>query len=260
MVEKGFVKLPRDIAKRRWFGEANTMKLYVVLLLNAAFKDFERDGMVVRKGQFVTSRYNLANMCQLTIQQTRTAISHLKATGDITVETTSKFSIITLNSEPDSAQLNPPINPQANRQVNQPINHRSRSSKDEVKEETKEEVREAAAPASHSSGGDNCEFSVTSEDERSRLVEMYGSDKVAIYEEKLRKWTASHGISTLPLYSTIAKWLAPDATAPIRPATPPAADRASAIQSPRTPKRGSIDVERLMQQVKGNYARSKGGG
>lgn len=98
MNDKGFVKLNRSIKDKPWYGDNGTMRMYITLLINAAWRDLDYDGMTLHKGQYVTSIAKLGEMCGLTIRQTRTALSHLKATKDITVQTTAKYSIVTLNS------------------------------------------------------------------------------------------------------------------------------------------------------------------
>ena len=59
--------------------------------------EYANMGYEIPRGSFVTSYPQLSKETGLTVQQVRTAIFHLKSTGEITVKTTSKFSIITVN-------------------------------------------------------------------------------------------------------------------------------------------------------------------
>lgn len=53
-------------------------------------------GRVIQRGQLVTSYTSLAESLGFTVQQVRTAINKLKSTGEITSESTNKFTVITV--------------------------------------------------------------------------------------------------------------------------------------------------------------------
>ncbi|MBQ9674246.1 MAG: hypothetical protein IJV39_06430 [Ruminococcus sp.] len=67
-------------------------------MIRANATDFEFENIIVKRGQLVTSRTHLSNELGLTEHQIRTALNHLKMTGEIEVRTTSKFSIITIKN------------------------------------------------------------------------------------------------------------------------------------------------------------------
>lgn len=94
----GFIKLPRKIREWIWYGKLNTRAVFLHILLGAAWEDEIVHGITIRRGQFVTTVPELAAENQLTIQQVKTALSHLKSTGDITVSVQSKISVITVNN------------------------------------------------------------------------------------------------------------------------------------------------------------------
>lgn len=116
----GFIKLSRDILNWRWYCNANTMRLYFHLLINANFCDAEFETHLIKRGQIVTGRKELAHALKISEQEVRTALDHLKSTNDITIKTTSKYSIITINNyEQYASATNETTN-------NQPsINHQS---------------------------------------------------------------------------------------------------------------------------------------
>ena len=95
-MQEGFVKLPRDFINWRWFDDANVVKLYIYLLLNAAFKPTEWKTETLEKGQLITGRKELATKLKMTESQIRTALSKLEDTGEISIKTTNKYSVITL--------------------------------------------------------------------------------------------------------------------------------------------------------------------
>ena len=98
MIFGGFVKLERNILNWKWYGNANTMRVFIHLLLIANYEDREFEQMVIRRGQAAVSYAHLADTLKLSIQQVRTAVEHLKSTGEITCRGCSKFTLITVNN------------------------------------------------------------------------------------------------------------------------------------------------------------------
>ena len=92
-----FIKLPRDIINSAWYHKGNTIRVYLHLVLLANFSDCMFETHTIHWGQVATSRKSLANQLYLSEQQIRTALKHLQSTGEITIETTSKFLIVTIN-------------------------------------------------------------------------------------------------------------------------------------------------------------------
>ena len=97
-MSKGFVMIPREILKWRWYNNTNTFRIYLHLILSANFTDCGFEGYLIRRGQLATSYESLSRDTGLTVQEARTAIKHLKLTGELTVEKTPKFSIISIKN------------------------------------------------------------------------------------------------------------------------------------------------------------------
>lgn len=91
-----FIKLDRNIQHWRWYQNANTFRVFVHCLFSASIKPHEWEGIIIERGEFPTSYDKIANTLNLTIQQVRTAINHLKATGEITTKIYPKFQVITI--------------------------------------------------------------------------------------------------------------------------------------------------------------------
>lgn len=214
MTTEGFVKLPRTMLEWGWLDDGNTLKVYLVLLLSANWKDGEWHGIKVKRGQLITGRDRLAQICRLSVRQVRTALEHLKSTNEITIKTTSKFSIITLNNydsmelcdnkttndRPTSAQL--PTN-------DRPTIDQQQTTIEERKEEKeKKELKEREeAPSPSFNSFDSSDSSIT----RDALTEQYGIENVIRYERKLLQWKETKGITgNFDDLRTIAKWLSDD--------------------------------------------------
>lgn len=92
----GFIKLFRKFTKWEWYSNINTKTLFLHLLLTANHEDRKWQGRIIKRGQVVIGLASLSAEIGLSIQQIRTALKHLKSTGEITIETTNHFTIITL--------------------------------------------------------------------------------------------------------------------------------------------------------------------
>ena len=93
---KRFIKLYEQITEWEWYKDINTFRLFVHLLLKANYCDRDFHGKTVQRGQLVTSLPKLSTDVGLSIQQTRTALDHLKSTGEITDVSTTQNRVITI--------------------------------------------------------------------------------------------------------------------------------------------------------------------
>lgn len=251
MANKGYAILSRDVTQKPWFNDPNTLKLYVFLLVNAAFSDMEREYCTVHKGEYMTSVSTLSKLTGLTIRQTRTALSHLKKTNDITIAANTKFSIIKLNSTAFEPSGSGSADTLVDKQRDNPTDNRSSKEKEECKNKMEKEEGAALPPPLPS-----FDFSSLSENsapisERDALTAVYGEATVALYEDKFRKWTTKKNAANVSMYKTIAKWLAQDIRTEIGAPTAAASDN-----SPKKPRSsGSPDIDKLMENIMRRYAK-----
>lgn len=96
-MEEGWIKLHRRFLKWEWIDSPETAHLFVVLLLMANHEGEKWHGMTIRRGQVLTSLGKLSESTGLSVRQIRTALTRLQQTDEISVETTSRFSIVTIN-------------------------------------------------------------------------------------------------------------------------------------------------------------------
>lgn len=92
----GFITLHRQILDWEWFGNSETLHLFIFLLLSANFTDGKFQGRLIKRGQLVTSLSKISTSTGLSIRQTRTALEHLKSTGEVTDESSSQYRVITI--------------------------------------------------------------------------------------------------------------------------------------------------------------------
>ena len=96
MIVKGFVKIDRKITKWRWYKDTSTFKIFLHLILTANYEDREFEDIVIKRGQRVASIRSLAAESGLSEKNVRTAIKHLKATGEVASLPTPKYTVFTV--------------------------------------------------------------------------------------------------------------------------------------------------------------------
>lgn len=98
MDNSGRIDLHRKILDWEWYSDINTCRLFIHMLLKANWREGKFRGTTVPRGSFVSSLEKLSEETGLTIRELRTAISHLKMTGELTVKATNKYSVFTVNN------------------------------------------------------------------------------------------------------------------------------------------------------------------
>lgn len=94
--DAGFAKVPRvwwtflEAAPTAW------VKVWLYLALNANIRPGYFMGRMIQPGQVAFSLANLSKSCGVTLNQTRAALSHMEETGAALIETTRRYSVLTL--------------------------------------------------------------------------------------------------------------------------------------------------------------------
>lgn len=125
MSSNGWIKLHRKMKEWRWYKDLPTKSLFIHLLFEAEWSDVRCDGIVIRKGQVVTTEKDLSTETGLSRQQVRTAISHLISTNEITKTSTNKKTVITIENyniyQAELIGCNQNINQEDNQNSNQQV-------------------------------------------------------------------------------------------------------------------------------------------
>lgn len=93
-----YVKINRSILDWGWYSDINTRILFIHFLLKANWKEGIFKGINIERGSFVSSVNKLSVETGLTEREVRTAISHLKSTGEVTSKAYSKFTVFTVKN------------------------------------------------------------------------------------------------------------------------------------------------------------------
>lgn len=130
---KGWIKLHRSITKWEWWSDHNTARLFIYLLLEANHEDMKYKGMVIGRGQVLTSIRALSTNTGISVRGIRTSLSHLISTQEITHKPTHRFTIITICKYEDYQLTEEDTDTQTDtNNDNQPTQHRH-SIKQELK-------------------------------------------------------------------------------------------------------------------------------
>lgn len=97
-MDSTFIKLSRKIQSWRWYQDANTMRVFIHILLNANVYDHDFENITVKRGQWVTSVNKISEQLNISTRSIRTALNHLKSTNEVAIKTTPKYSIITVKN------------------------------------------------------------------------------------------------------------------------------------------------------------------
>ena len=92
----GHIKLFRQMLDWGWYGDTNTVRVFLHILLRANYQESEYLGHKIGAGECVFGYNAWAETLGLSVRQLRTAIEHLKSTNEIRVRATNRFSIITV--------------------------------------------------------------------------------------------------------------------------------------------------------------------
>lgn len=152
-----FIKIDRNIMDWRWYQDGNTFRVFLHLLLKANIKDKDFEKITIHRGEIATSYPSLAIALGMSVQNIRTAIAHLKETGEVTVKTYAKFSVISIknynlyqtansqltgNQQATNSQLTGNQQQSKNKRIKESKNGRNSSASDEPPTASSSEIQE----------------------------------------------------------------------------------------------------------------------
>ena len=143
MEENGnWIKSHRSILNWEWWGDPNMLVVWIFCLHKANHVEKKWRGQTIGVGQFITSIVNASKECKLSQQSWRTCTERLKSTGEITIKTTNRFSLITVNNWQKYQSANTPANTPANKQLTnkQQTNNNNIRSKELKNEEEEKKI------------------------------------------------------------------------------------------------------------------------
>lgn len=139
----GWVKIHRALQNWEWWHDDKMLRVFLTILLNANHEDGRWRGHEVKRGQWITGRKKLAEVTGISERSIRTILKRLEDSQEVTIKTTSKFSLITLIKW-DSYQVIEQPNDQQNANKRPATDQRPTTNKNEkkVKKESKTSLPE----------------------------------------------------------------------------------------------------------------------
>lgn len=120
-MESGWIKIHRKFSEWEWIDKPEMVSLFIYLLLTAGSEDRMWHGLMVKRGQLVTSVSSLSKKLGISTQTLRTCLGRLKSTNEITIEPTKRFTIITISNYDVYQNKTETANKQINKQINKPL-------------------------------------------------------------------------------------------------------------------------------------------
>ena len=135
----GYIRLHRKLIDWEWFGDAETLKLFLWLLLEANFRDRMFRGRLVRRGQVLTEFRTIAYKTGLSVRSVRTRIKRLISTHELTQESTRSYTLLTICKYKDYNPLSESSDTLFDTQIDTETTHRRRKKEEPLKEKDKKE-------------------------------------------------------------------------------------------------------------------------
>ena len=104
----GWIKIHRSILNWEWYTDVNVRLTFIHFLMKANYEDKKWKGIHIPRGSFISSIGHLSAEIGISVRQLRTAIKKLKATNEITSQSSASNTMITVVSYDQYQQLDKP--------------------------------------------------------------------------------------------------------------------------------------------------------
>lgn len=155
-----YVKINRQMLEWRFWYSETAVKIWILLLLEANWKDGWFMGKPIPRGSLATSIDNLAIKCGKSRSTVKRWLKVFEEDGQITTKATNRFTVITILKYGLYQDVPENVNHQMNHQMDQQVNHqmnhqmdyqvdhnrRKKEGKKERKEEERAMIRESSQP------------------------------------------------------------------------------------------------------------------
>lgn len=202
MLEEGYIKLYRSMLKWEWYDDINTKVLFLHLLLTVNHYDEQWHGVLVKRGSRISSYGKLASETGLSVKSVRTAINHLKSTGEVAHQATPNYGLFTVvnyekyqqraDETADEGQTRGSQGADEGQQSKKARKQESKNKKEIHKEKSKIEF---------------AEFVTMTQEEYDKLVDRIGERGTKRCIEILDNYKGSNGKKYANDYRAILNWV-----------------------------------------------------
>ena len=140
----GWIKMFRRFLEWEWYDQTSMVRLFLHILLKANYEDKKWHGVVIKRGQLVTSFANLSAETGLSLQVIRSCLDKLQRTGEVNKQSTSQYTIITVCKYADYQQCEDAEQQTNNKQITseqQASNNRATNEQQQHKNIRKKEYK-----------------------------------------------------------------------------------------------------------------------
>lgn len=214
----GFVKLHRKLIAWGWYQDYVVKDVFLHLLLTANFKKTKWRGRELDEGQVVIGYQKLSDELGFGVQRIRTALNKLKSTNEITLESTSRYTVVTIVNWREYQSADEPINMQTNTNSNKQLTNNQQTTNKQLT--NNQQQRKNGKNVKNDKNGKNGRGTRTahgefqnvflSDSELSELKTRY-PDYYEAKIERLSRYLASTGKKYHDHYATLIDWLQEDA-------------------------------------------------
>lgn len=141
---EGWIKIYRKLCQWEWYNISEMVHLFIHLLLNANRETGEWRGVKIERGQILTGLNSLHKDTNISYQTLRTCLKRLEKTKEINIQSTNRFSIITICNFESYQNIQQTSNNQSNKQLTsyqQTTNKQLTTNKNNNTEESKKKKR-----------------------------------------------------------------------------------------------------------------------
>ncbi len=200
--KKIYLKIFYSLMDWEWFHDPNTLLVFIHLLLLANRKPQKYEGSVINRGEVLASFDFLAKNSGLSVRNVRTAIEHLKSTGEVTsrkIGKTTVYSVVNYDRYQSADKISDK-EPTKNRQKgdNEP------TTPIDCKNEEIVRVREGKTPH-----GTFLNVFLT-DAEKEKLLTVYPKETVDEYIDRVSMFIESSGKEYKSHYAVLLSWMRRD--------------------------------------------------
>ena len=214
---EGWIKIHRRLLDWEWYDDNNVIRVFLHLLLTANFETKRWRGIVIERGQLVTSINELANDTNLTPKQTRTALEKLKSTNEIDTKGANKYTLITICKYDtyqgcESAEGQTKGEQTANKGQTKGNQRATTKEYKEYKNEIMEEIIDCADAQTKTKKATKKKYGefenvLLTDEEAQKLHNEFGNDAIGIVDF-LSSYRAEKGYKNKSDYLSIKRWVA----------------------------------------------------
>ena len=95
---EGWIKVYRKLQDWEWYQDSKMVHLFIHLLIEANHEPRRWKGIEIQPGQMIFGRKKLSRQLGVSERSIRTCIERLKTTNEVTIKTTNKFSLLTIEN------------------------------------------------------------------------------------------------------------------------------------------------------------------